>query len=113
MIIDFLNQDYQYCQMNNETLIMELLKEDIQVLETCNSSHIDNHTLEKEFQQTFKCAILKNYTLGGSWESANISILNYEVNKCTEETEKKYNITCATEEDLISNFTLPLYVEIK
>ena len=105
--------NYQYYHMNNETLMMDLIKEDNQILETCNSSHIDNHTLENEFLTTFKCALLKNYTLGGSWESSEISLLNYEVNKCTEETEKKYNIKCATEEDLFSNFTMPFFVEIK
>ena len=104
---------YEYYKFNNETLDLDLVKKDRQTLKTCNLSHINQGTLDKEFLETYKCALFKNYSIGGNWDSPEVSVLIYEINKCTAATELKYNITCAKEEELAKRYTFPLFVEIK
>ena len=38
--------------------------------------------------------------IGGDWDSTAIGFLSYQVRRCFKETELKYNIKCATAEDI-------------
>ncbi len=65
----------------------------------CNSSYINNKTLVKFKLSNFYC-FMPNITIGGNWLlSDSIWIPYINLLRCSKDTEKRYNVKCATEEE--------------
>jgi len=69
-------------------------------METCSTKHYDNDTLYQHKLYNYKC-VENNYTIGGDWGSNSILIPRFFVRQCDNTTEKKYNIKCFTDEEIL------------
>jgi len=78
--------------------------------EICNTKHIDRKTLYKERLDNYFCSNLNNINLGGNWNADVVYSLKGFIQMCNSDTEKKYNITCATKEELNEKKSGSLYV---
>ena len=59
----------------------------------------------------YNCANYSNLNVGGEWQgSAYLGIMTYYVKRCDAETEKDYNIKCATDEELVKDLGSMLYI---
>ena len=79
---------YQYFKMNNETIELDIITEEEQIMQVCNSSHIDNVTLYNENLFTYSCASLKNLSIGGNWDANEVYALSFRYDKCSKKQKK-------------------------
>jgi len=67
----------------------------------CNTNHIDNVTLYDKKMYDYYCADFNGLQYGGEYGiGSRIAALEYTLLRCNTETEKTYNITCATNEEI-------------
>ena len=78
--------------------------------EMCTEKHVDGskETFEKLMLHNTYCFNI-NYTVGGYWENKLFNIPSIMLRRCNNYTEKKYNVKCASDEEILRNFPL-LYV---
>lgn len=82
-------------------------------VETCSTKHYDNDTLTKFHLNMYKC-VENNFTIGGDWGYNLIQLPLFFVRRCNKETERKFNITCKSDEELTNSFNnsyLDLYLQ--
>jgi len=104
---------YRLYEMNSTTGSFDLSIDLDFELGNCNSSHIDEYTLQNEFLEFYHCANLNNYTAGGNWDNDKIGTLFFYAEVCNEKTEKEKNITCASLEELKQKYDDVFYIEAK
>jgi len=102
--------EYHYYIQNKTTAEMELIHFEKRNLVKCNSSHIDNLFISQKEVESFYCIDLRDYYFGGDWISEKLGFLSFFIQKCNKSTEKKYNLTCATEKEIEDNYMNKLYV---
>jgi hypothetical protein len=104
----------EHLEVNKENGELDYILSESQVMETCNTTHIDNKTLIKEQLKTYKCGVFgDNHIIGGYYDDDKVWAIAYVFTLCNADTEKKYNLTCASLADIEKNFHLPLFVETK
>ena len=104
---------FENMMMNFTSLELETTFLDVQTMETCNTTHIDNKTLYEEGLRSYKCAVLDKFKIGGNWDGNEVNVLTYTIKRCNSETERKHNIVCAPDSEIMDNFLFPINVEIK
>ena len=78
-------------------------------MEKCSLKHFNNETLTNHKLYNYFC-IENNYSFGGQWDTDYVIIPTYFARRCNAETEKKYNITCSTNQEIIDKYkTIYLY----
>ncbi len=83
---------------------------DRQKLEFCDTRHVNQKYLVKLNLRYFMCGTL-NRKVGGDWTgSAYMALYSYFIKRCDNYTEKRNNITCATDEEMYSKFGKRLYI---
>jgi len=100
---------YDYYQ--NSKGIYTSIKSIRERLVLCNTTHLNNDTLIKKLGlDTYYCYDIKGLKFGGDWQEAYIANPNWVIKRCNQDTEKFYNLTCATPEEQ-KNFYKRLYVD--
>jgi len=89
----------------------ELKEEWTKDMERCSIKHFDNYTLYNDKLFNYYC-LENNYTIGGDWGSDSINIPTYFIRRCNSKTEKKFNITCMTDEELKKKYNGLFYVDL-
>ena len=80
-------------------------------LEKFSTKHFDNYTLYNERLNTYYC-IENNYTLGGDWSGDELFYPSFVVRRCNNVTEKKFNITCKSDADMLKDHNNLFYVDL-
>jgi len=70
----------------------------------CNEEHVDNATLKYYKLSNFMCVKQGNIYIGGDWEEDFIAYPTFKIKRCDSDTEKKYNVTCATDKEMKDKF---------
>ena len=92
---------YSYLSINKSTGQLKVLNQTILDVSECNENHIDNNTLHENGLYLYYCADLLNLKIGGDFDSTKeVATITYQVMACSEQTEKRYNITCASVEQI-------------
>lgn len=104
---------YQYYEINDTTGELILTVDEAYEMTICNTSNIDEFTLHDDNLENYYCADLKNYTVGGDWNSDKLGYLFYTAELCSSATEQEKNITCATKQEIITRYNDLLYLDIK
>ena len=95
--------EYKYYFTNKEGIVNTDKSVKLKT-DKCNSSHLDQNIVDKHkisYIYNYFCADLTDFHLGGSWEpDSYIGVLEYQVIKCSKDTELKYNLKCASTDEI-------------
>jgi len=81
------------------------LTKTIEEAELCNLTHIDEENYNQLKIKGYYCKSFTNLKLGGNWDTSDAYyILKYSVDRCSSDTEKKYNLKCKSEIELRSKY---------
>jgi len=72
-------------------------------MEQCSLKHFKNETLYNNKLYSSFC-IENNFTIGGQWNTGFIMVPSFLVRRCNADIEKKLNIKCRTNEEIISKY---------
>ncbi len=103
---------YSYYVRNKTTKKFEKkIKHDIE-LEKCSEKHKENIEVIKHLNiSKYYCAIFSNYTIGGAWDFApKYGFLSIRVQRCDENTQDKYNLTCLDDIPLLAKYPDKIYI---
>ncbi len=91
---------------NNDTLGTYVLdKIIVKVPETCSEKHATKHQIDHmSVLHTCKCIDLNGIQFGGSWVQEKMDMIRFYLKRCNKNTEKRLNITCASDEEYFQRF---------
>jgi hypothetical protein len=87
---------------------------DIQWLNNCNTSHIDEATFNQRNFKTFYCPNLgAGYPVGGFWDgNPNLGFFIFNLVACNADVEKRRGVKCASEKDKLEVYGNEFYFDI-
>ena len=73
--------------------------------EPCTTKHFEKDTLDLLHIDHYRC-IENNYTFGGNWGTTFVMTPQFFVRRCDNETERKYNVTCKTDKEVVDKYPM-------
>lgn len=88
-------------ELNTTTGLYDTKEYDLQYPNLCKLEDVngDSETYDRLDLKRYFCPQLKNFKLGGYWDSNKVGYVHMAYVKCNPEVEKRRNITCATLEE--------------
>jgi len=103
---------YTWYKNDNETGENILVYEDYYKTKKCQPSDIISMVEYNSLRlHMYNCANYTDLNVGGEWQGSEyLGIMTYYVKRCDSETEKEFNITCATDEELVEENGSFIYI---
>ncbi len=86
-------------------------KSERKILDRCDTTFVSKKDFDRFHLGNYYCGNFDNMNVGGVWYMNNeLGDVSIDIKKCDSFIEKKYNLKCATNEEIRERYSSPLYI---